>query len=170
MVVESLIKGFWTLPIVENLVTQADTMYHFVGRFNEYESNIEKHHCMEFFICQMQINKRMCEMIDKLIDYDLVYEAQQKSLRGKAHRHELLSRLNDNIKIYMKEQDEVLNKDVYEIKKIIQKTIIVDKCNYKTYIYHPFSRFEYDTNNERHKYYFIKILGYTEEQLRSDEY
>ena len=170
MVVDSLRRRCWTAPTVENLVTQADTMYHFVELFNEYESNIDKHLCMEFFICQMQINKRMCDMIDKLIEYELSREAQKIILRGKHDRQEQLCRLTDNIRTYMKDQDKALHKDVHEIKKIIRKTMLVNKCYIKVWIredYH--STFEYELEDERHKYYFIKILGYTEEQLTTPD-
>ena len=170
MVVDSLRRICWTAPTVENLVTQAETMYHFVELFNEYESNIDKHLCMEFFICQMQINKRMCDMIDKLIEYELNREAHKIISRGKHDRKEQLCQLTDNIRTYMKEQDEALNKDVHEIKKIIRKTILIDKCYYKVWIHYDYySDFEYESSDERHKYYFIKILGYTEEQLTTPD-
>ena len=106
-------------------------------------------------------------MIDKLIEFELNREAHKVILRGKYARQEQLCRLTDNIQTYMKHQDKALNKDVYEIKKIIRKTILVDKCYIKVWIHHDFSTFEYESSDERHKYYFIKILGYTEEQLTS---
>jgi len=167
MVVESLQRDRYTDQIVDNLVRQADTMYHFVELFNEHESNIEKHQCMEFFICQMQINKRMCEMIDKLIEYDQNYAAQQIILRGKYEKRERLRQMRNELDLYMRDQNKALEKDVYEIKKVICQLIFADKCSIKTFFDRLYTYFEYDKTDERHKYYFIKILGYTKEQLTS---
>ena len=109
-------------------------------------------------------------MIDKLIEFELNREAHKVILRGKYARQEQLCRLTDNIRTYMKDQDKALHKDVHEIKKIIRKTILVDQCYIRVWIHDEYSStFEYELEDERHKYYFIKILGYTEEQLTTPD-
>ena len=167
MVVYSFRRDSNSTPyIIEELVKQADTMYHFVEQFNEFESKIEKDQCVEFFMCQMQINKRMCEMIDKLIEYEQNYAAQSIMLRGKAERKDKLNQLTDDIRTYMNNQNEALKNDVYEIKKVIRQIpILVTVCDDFVRLWHKFTCFKFDNYDHRHKYYFIKILGYADEQF-----